>query len=100
MTNEDFQKICEAITAISPFIRFVGVVSESGELLANKRRHELEGIVITKTMDWGRTCIRITKTSDQDIIPILEGESYMGFNDFMISTLANYAHKSDKWAYG
>ncbi len=48
------------------------------------RGAELEGIVITKTMDWGRTCIRITKTSDQDIIPILEGEHYMGFNDFMI----------------
>ena len=48
MTNEDYQKICEAITAISPFIRFVGVVSESGELLANKRRHDLEPLLDAK----------------------------------------------------
>ncbi len=48
MANEDFQKICEAISAISPFIRFVGVVSESGELLANKRRHDLEPLLDAK----------------------------------------------------
>ncbi len=48
MTNEDYQKICNAISAISPFIRFVGVVSESGELLANKRRHDLEPLLDAK----------------------------------------------------
>jgi hypothetical protein len=48
MTNEDFQKICNAISAISPFIRFVGVVSEGGELLANKRRHDLEPLLDAK----------------------------------------------------
>jgi len=48
MVNEDFEKICKAISAISPFIRFVGVVSESGELLANKRRHDLEPLLNAK----------------------------------------------------
>ncbi len=48
MTNADFEKICGAISAISPFIRFVGVVSESGELLANKRRHDLEPLLNAK----------------------------------------------------
>ncbi len=48
MTNEDYQKICESISAISPFIRFVGVVSEGGELLANKRRHDLEPLLDAK----------------------------------------------------
>ena len=48
MTNEDFEKICNAISAISPFIRFVGVVNESGELLANKRRHDLEPLLDAK----------------------------------------------------
>jgi hypothetical protein len=47
MTNED-EKICNAISAISPFIRFVGVVSEGGELLANKRRHDLEPLLDAK----------------------------------------------------
>ncbi len=48
MTNEDYEKICGAISAISPYIRFVGVVSESGELLANKRRHDLEPLLDAK----------------------------------------------------
>jgi len=48
MTNEDFRKICNSITTISPFIRFVGVIGESGELLAYKRRSELEPLLDAK----------------------------------------------------
>jgi len=45
MTNNNFEKICGAIITISPFIRFVGVVGESGELLANRRRQDLEPLL-------------------------------------------------------
>jgi hypothetical protein len=48
MSNENFEKICNAISAISPFIRFVGVIGESGELLAHKRRSELEPLLNAK----------------------------------------------------
>jgi len=48
MTNEDFRKICATILPISPFIRFVGVIGESGELLAHKRRSELEPLLDAK----------------------------------------------------
>jgi len=48
MTNKDFKKICKSITAISPFIRFVGVIGESGELLAHKRREDLEPLLDAK----------------------------------------------------
>ena len=48
MSKEDFRKICDSISAISPFIRFVGVIGESGELLANKRRPELEPLLNAK----------------------------------------------------
>jgi hypothetical protein len=41
MTNNDFEKICGNIAAISPFIRFVGVIGDRGELLAYKRRVDL-----------------------------------------------------------
>jgi len=41
MTNNDFEKICGNIVAISPFIRFVGVIGDRGELLAYKRRADL-----------------------------------------------------------
>ena len=48
MTNKNFEKICNSIVAISPYIRFVGVVGESGELLAYKRRPDLEPLLNAK----------------------------------------------------
>ncbi len=48
MTNNNFEKICGAIITISPFIRFVGVVGESGELLAYRRRSDLEPLLDAK----------------------------------------------------
>ena len=41
MAKKDYEAICESIREISPFIRFVGVIGERGELLAYKRREEL-----------------------------------------------------------
>ena len=52
MTNYDFEKICSNIAAISPFIRFVGIISESGELLANRRRQNLEPLLDAKNTQY------------------------------------------------
>jgi len=52
MTNNDFEKICGNITAISPFIRFVGVIGESGELLAHRRRSDLEPLLDAKNTQY------------------------------------------------
>ena len=41
MEKKDFEKICDSIAGISPYIRFVGVIGESGELLAYRRRSDL-----------------------------------------------------------
>ena len=48
MTNNDYEKICGNIAVISPFIRFVGVIGESGELLAHRRRQDLEPLLDAK----------------------------------------------------
>ena len=48
MTDTDFEKICSSIAAISPYIRFIGVIGESGELLAHRRRAELEPLLDAK----------------------------------------------------
>ena len=42
MVKKDHVEICNQITAISPFIRFVGVIGKGGELLAYKRRPNLK----------------------------------------------------------
>ncbi len=52
MTNNDFEKICGNIANISPFIRFVGVVGESGELLAHRRRQDLEPLLDAKNTQY------------------------------------------------
>jgi len=52
MTNNDFKKICGNITAISPFIRFVGIISESGELLAYRRRQSMEPLLDAKNTQY------------------------------------------------
>ncbi len=52
MTTKDFEKICNSIVAISPFIRFVGVIGESGELLASKRRSDLVPLLDAKNTQY------------------------------------------------
>jgi hypothetical protein len=41
MVTKKLKTICNEISSISPFIRFVGIVGERGELMAHKRRPEL-----------------------------------------------------------
>ena len=48
MSKENFEKICDSISTISPFIRFVGVIGESGNLLAYKRRPDLTPLLDEK----------------------------------------------------
>ncbi len=48
MTVKKFKSICENISSISPFIRFVGVIGERGELLAYTRRQELTPLLDEK----------------------------------------------------
>lgn len=52
MAKVEYQKICNAIGSISPFIRFVGVVGESGELLAHKRRPDLVPLLNAKNTQY------------------------------------------------
>ena len=41
MATKDQIQICDEIIGFSPYIRFVGIIGESGELLAYKRRPDL-----------------------------------------------------------
>ena len=52
MTKKDVEKICDSIVTISPYIRFVGVVGESGELLAYKRRASLKPLLDEKNTQY------------------------------------------------
>ena len=43
-----YTKICNSVFSISPYIRFVGVISERGTLIAYKRRDELDPLLDTE----------------------------------------------------
>jgi hypothetical protein len=49
MTKEDYQGICNEVSKISPYIRFVGVIGKTGELLAHTRRSDLEPLLDAKS---------------------------------------------------
>ena len=48
MTENENYEIVDLISKISPYIRFVGVISKSAQLLANHRRENLEPLLDQK----------------------------------------------------
>ena len=45
MKPNDFQMVCQKISKISPYLRFVGVIGEKGQLLAHYRRPDLKPLL-------------------------------------------------------
>ena len=52
MEQKEYRDICDTIATISPYIRFVGVAGESGELLAYKRRADLVPLLNEKNTQY------------------------------------------------
>ncbi|WP_428323941.1 DUF6659 family protein [Nitrosopumilus sp.] len=52
MEEKEYREICDTIATISPYIRFVGVIGESGELLAYKRRPDLVPLLNEKNTQY------------------------------------------------
>ena len=52
MTEKKFKLICDNIITISPFIRFVGVIGETGELVSHYRRQDLTPLLDEKNMKY------------------------------------------------
>ena len=48
MTENENYEIVDLISKISPYIRFTGVISKTGQLLANHRREDLEPLLDQK----------------------------------------------------
>ena len=52
MAGKNFKLICKEIGSIRPFIRFVGVIGERGELLAYTRRSDLTPLLDEKNTQY------------------------------------------------
>jgi len=48
LAKKNYQEVCNTIAKISPYIRFVGVVGKSGELLSYHRRQKLKPMLNEK----------------------------------------------------
>ena len=48
MTENENSEICDLISKISPYIRFVGIISKTGELLSHFRRENMEPLLDQK----------------------------------------------------
>jgi len=48
LDQSDSNQVCNSIASISPYIRFVGVIGERGDLIAHKRRDELDPLLDAK----------------------------------------------------
>ena len=52
MTENENYEIVDLISKISPYIRFTGVISKSGQLLANNRREDLTPLLDQKSTQY------------------------------------------------
>ena len=52
MTENENYEIADLISKISPYIRFVGVISKSGQLLASHRREDLNPLLDQKNTQY------------------------------------------------
>jgi hypothetical protein len=48
LDQSDSNQVCDSIASISPFIRFVGVIDERGDLISYKRRDEMDPLLDAK----------------------------------------------------
>ena len=48
MSENENHEICDLISKISPYIRFVGIISKTGELLSHFRREGIEPLLDQK----------------------------------------------------
>lgn len=48
MVRNEHHEICEKIYSISPYIRFVGIIGNTGKLYAYRRRHGLKPLLDEK----------------------------------------------------
>jgi len=52
LKKKDHQEICDSVAAISPYIRFVGLIGDGGELLAYNRRPDLKPLLNAKSTQY------------------------------------------------
>ena len=74
MISKNYQDICNLISKISQYIRFVGMIGKNGELLSQYRRAELKPLLDSKNMSYQFASIALNtnleETFDDKLGPV------------------------------
>ena len=81
-------EIVDLISKISPYIRFTGVISKSGQLLANRRREDLEPLLDQKGTLYQFAQIAIKTELEEQFDSQLGGTEFVWEERSKVQTLA------------
>ena len=88
MTDNENYEIVGLISKISPYIRFVGVISKSGELLASHRREDLEPLLDQKSTQYQFAQIAIKTELEQQFDEQLGATDFVWEERIKVQTIA------------
>jgi hypothetical protein len=97
LSKKDFETICNTIATISPFMRFVGVIGESGNLLAYKRRQDLVPLLNEKNTQYQFSHIAMKTDLEGFFDKNLGGIEFVWEEREKVQTIAFAIKKSRVW---
>lgn len=95
MANKNYDEICKEIGKISPYIRFLAVIGEKGDVLAHLRRDELEPLLDAKNTKYQFSHIAI-KTDLESFFDQSLGEIEFVWEERQKVQIISFAIKRDR----
>ena len=88
MTENENYEIVDLISKISPYIRFAGVISKTGELLASHRREDLEPLLDQKSTQYQFAQIAIKTELEEQFDEQLGATDFVWEERIKVQTIA------------
>ena len=97
MTENENYEIVDLISKISPYIRFTGVISKTGQLLANCRREDLEPLLDQKGTQYQFAQIAIKTELEEQFDAQLGETEFVWEERTKVQTLAFSVRENRIW---
>ena len=97
MTENENYEIVDLISKISPYIRFTGVISKTGQLLANHRREDLEPLLDQKGTQYQFAQIAIKTELEEQFDAQLGETEFVWEERTKVQTLAFSVRENRIW---
>ena len=97
MTENENYEIVDLISKISPYIRFTGVISKTGQLLANRWREDLEPLLDQKGTQYQFAQIAIKTELEEQFDAQLGETEFVWEERTKVQTLAFSVRENRIW---